>query len=75
MAFGLTAFAQQNLFISQDIESGTVDEQGRVTFRIIAPNAKKVQIAGDFIKKDVQQHMAGMVGAGQIDIKKGTDGT
>ncbi len=72
----VAAFAQQNLFISQDIESGTVDEQGRVTFRLIAPDAKKVQIAGDFIKKDVdQQHIAGMVGAGQIDMKKGKDGT
>ena len=71
----VAAFAQQNLFISQDIESGTVDEQGRVTFRLIAPDAKKVQIAGDFIKKDVdQQHIAGMVGAGQIDMKKGKDG-
>ena len=51
LAIGLTAFAQQNLFISQNIESGTVDEKGRVTFRLIAPDAKKVQIAGDFIKK------------------------
>ena len=34
-----------------------------------------MQIAGDFIKKDVQQHIAGMVGAGQIDMKKGKDGT
>ena len=70
---GLSAFAQQNLFISQNIESGTVDEQGRVTFRLIAPDAQKVQIAGDFIKKDVKQHIAGMVGAGQIDMKKVTD--
>ena len=75
VALCMTAFAQQNLFISQDIESGTVDEQGRVTFRLIAPDAKKVQIAGDFIKKDVKQHIAGMVGAGQIDMTKGKDGT
>ncbi|MBR6212022.1 MAG: esterase, partial [Bacteroidales bacterium] len=75
MAAAISGFAQQSLFISQNIESGTVDEQGRVTFRLIAPEAKKVQIAGDFIKKDVQQHIAGMVGAGQIDMKKGKDGT
>ena len=36
----ITANAQQNLFAAQNIESPTVDAKGRVTFRLIAPNAK-----------------------------------
>ncbi|MCQ2146135.1 MAG: esterase [Bacteroidales bacterium] len=69
MAAGFSAMAQQNLFISQDIESAVVDENNCVTFRFIAPKAVKVQIAGDFVSKPAdEQHVAGMVGAGYVDM-------
>ncbi len=47
----MRGFAQQNLFISQDIQSAAVNMDNTVTFRFIGPNAKKVQIAGDFADK------------------------
>ena len=47
---GLSAFAQQNLFPSQDLKSAIVNEDGSVTFNFLAPKAHKVQIVGDFMK-------------------------
>lgn len=46
---GLGAFAQQNLFISQDIQSAIVNDDHSVTFNFLAPKAHRVQIAGDFV--------------------------
>lgn len=67
-----SAFAQQNLFISQDIKSAEVNSDNSVTFRMIAPNAKKVQIAGDFAEK-ADQTISGLVGTGLMDMQKVTD--
>uniref|UniRef100_UPI00402A56AB alpha/beta hydrolase-fold protein n=1 Tax=Prevotella sp. TaxID=59823 RepID=UPI00402A56AB len=69
----ITANAQQNLFAAQNIESPTVDAKGRVTFRLIAPNAKKVQVAGDFVKADPKNPAGGIVGTGLVDCKKQGD--
>lgn len=69
------AAAQQNLFVAQDIESPVVHEDNTVTFSLIAPDAEKVQIAGDFADKAEAQHVNGMVGAGLIEMTKGEDGT
>lgn len=71
----LPAAAQQNLFVAQDIESPVVHEDNTVTFSLIAPDAEKVQIAGDFADKAEAQHVNGMVGAGLIEMAKGEDGT
>jgi enterochelin esterase family protein len=71
--FGLTANAQQALFASQNIKSAEVNQDNTVTFRFIAPNAKKVQIAGDFAPKAENNPIGGMVGTGLIDMTKETD--
>lgn len=65
--------AQQALFASQDIKSAEVNSDNTVTFRYIAPNAKKVQIAGDFAEKAEDNPVGGMVGTGLIDMQKKTD--
>lgn len=76
LSLGVSVFAQQNLFISQDIKSAIVNDDNTVTFNFIAPDAKKVQICGDFVtNKDDNKNIAGMVGARLIDMKKGKDGT
>ncbi len=75
-ALSLGASAQQNLFISQDIKSAIVNADNTVTFNFIAPDAKKVQVCGDFVSgKDDSKNIAGMVGARLVDMKKGKDGT
>ena len=73
IATGLTANAQQALFASQNIKSAEVNKDNTVTFRFIAPNAKKVQIAGDFSKVAENNPIGGMVGTGLVDMKKETD--
>ena len=72
---GFVAFAQQNLFISQDIQSAIVNGDRSVTFNFIAPKAHRVQIAGDFVTgKDDSKNVAGMVGSGLVDMEEGKDG-
>ncbi len=66
-------FAQQNLWKSQDIESAVVNLDHTVTFRFQAPNAKKVQIAGDFAEIKEDNPVGGLVGTGLIDMKKEND--
>ena len=67
--------AQQNLFVAQDIESPVVHEDGSVTFSFLAPDARKVQISGDFVANtEAVQHVNGMVGAGLLSMTKGEDG-
>ena len=69
---GLGAFAQQNLFISQDIQSAIVNDDHSVTFNFFAPKAHRVQIAGDFVTgKDDNKNVAGMVGSGLNDRGQG----
>lgn len=62
------AFAQQNLFISQDIESAVVNDDKSVTFRFLAPKAHNVQVAGDFVPAAGSDHVNGMVGSGVVDM-------
>ena len=71
---GLQVSAQQNLFVAQDLKSAIVNNDNTVTFNFKAPDARKVQIAGDFAEKAEGQHIGGMVGAGLIDMTKNTEG-
>lgn len=73
-ACGLQMSAQQNLFVAQDLESAIVNKDNTVTFNFKAPDAKKVQIAGDFAERAEGQHIGGMVGAGLIDMTKNAEG-
>lgn len=72
--WGMQGFAQQNLFVAQDIQSAIVNDDNTVTFNFKAPDARQVQIAGDFAEKAEGQHIGGMVGAGLLDMKKNADG-
>ncbi len=49
----LTASAQQALWGGSKVVSPEIGADNRVTFRIIAPKAERVQVAGDCIKKSV----------------------
>ena len=44
-----SAFAQQSLMGGQTAKSPEINPDGSVTFRLIAPKAKRVQIMGDII--------------------------
>lgn len=72
--FAINAVAQQNLFITQDITSGDVNSDNSVTFRFIAPNAKNVMIAGDFLPTKKGNPVGGMVGSGLASMIKDEKG-
>lgn len=73
ICFALGIRAQQNLFAAQNIESATVDDDHCVTFRFIAPNAQKVEVAGDFLKKAEKNPVGGLVGTGLAEMTKVSD--
>ncbi len=45
----ITASGQQSLFGGQDIVSPEIHDNGSVTFRIMAPEAKEVKLSGDWM--------------------------
>ena len=49
-----SATAQQNLWKSQNVVSPEIGDDGRVTFRLYAPEAKSVEVAGDFLAPGVE---------------------
>ena len=49
-----SAAAQQNLWKSQNVVSPEIGDDGRVTFRLYAPEAKSVEVAGDFLAPGVE---------------------
>lgn len=73
LILSIAAFAQQNLWKAQDIESAVVNLDHTVTFRFQAPDAKKVQIAGDFAAVKADNPIGGLVGTGLIDMAKEND--
>lgn len=66
--------AQQNLFGGQKIKSAVVNDDNSVTFRFIAPDAEKVQVAGDFVSKVEDNPIGGMVGTGLAAMTKDENG-
>ena len=72
--FALNTRAQQNLFGGQDIKSAVVNADHSVTFRFIAPDAIKVEVAGDFADKAEDNPVGGIVGTGLIQMIKDADG-
>ena len=58
MTMVVSAFAQQSLMGGQTTKSPEINPDGTVTFRLIAPKARTVQITGDFIPP-VQADMNG----------------
>ncbi len=65
---------QQNLFGGQAIKSAVVHEDNTVTFRFIAPDAKKVEVAGDFAEKVEKDPIGGMIGTGLMPMTKDENG-
>lgn len=47
----VTAMAQQALFNQQNLTSPEINNDGTVTFRLVAPKAVKVEVTGDFLPK------------------------
>ncbi|WP_321373195.1 alpha/beta hydrolase-fold protein [uncultured Draconibacterium sp.] len=72
--FSVKVNAQQNLFGGQDIESAVVNEDNSVTFRLIAPDAKSVSVAGDFAQVAEENPVGGVVGTGLLPMTKDADG-
>lgn len=70
----ISATAQQNLFGGQDIESAVVHDDNTVTFRFVAPDAKKVEVAGDFAEKAEENPVGGVVGTGLLPMTKDENG-
>ena len=68
-----SVFAQQNLFPAQNIESVVINKDNSVTFRFLGPNAKRVQVVGDFVEEAENSPVGGMVGAGLVDMTKAND--
>jgi len=58
-ALSVSALAQQSLMGGQTAKSPEINPDGTVTFRLIAPKARTVQVTGDFIPP-VQTNMNGM---------------
>ncbi len=70
----ISVSAQQNLFGAQDIESAVVSDDNSVTFRFIAPDAQKVEVAGDFAEKVEDNPVGGVVGTGLLPMVRGEEG-
>lgn len=47
------AMAQQALFSQQDLTSPEINQDGTVTFRLVAPKSVKVEVTGDFLPKQI----------------------
>lgn len=75
LTFGSGVFAQEALFRSQQVVSPEISEGSKVTFRLLAPNAEKVQITGDFLPTlKVDSPMGQVDGPGKADLKKADNG-
>ncbi len=73
--FAMASFAQQALFGGNDIVSPEVNNDGTVTFRLVAPKAVRVQITGDFLPNVKVQSPMGMVEQPSVaDLTEGKDG-
>ena len=72
--FAVNISAQQNLFGAQDIESAVVHADNSVTFRFIAPDAEKVEVAGDFAEKVEDNPIGGVVGTGLLPMTRDENG-
>ncbi len=60
---GVTALAQEAIWNGSDLVSPEINADNSVTFRFFAPNAKTVEVTGDFLPKEVHQTAHGEVEA------------
>lgn len=67
--------AQEALFRAQNIISPEVHDDSSVTFRLFAPNAKSVQVTGDFLPSvKMETPMGLMDGPGKAELTKDENG-
>ncbi len=71
----VTVSAQIDMPGMRRLNSPQINGDGTVTFRLFAPQAKDVQIRGDFLKKDVQRGDRTFPEPFNQPMKKGADGT
>ena len=45
----ITAYGQEALWSGSQVTSPVVNADGTVTFNVVAPQAKKVEVSGDFL--------------------------
>ena len=70
-----TAQAQEALFRPQNIISPEIHADNSVTFRLFAPNAKEVQVTGDFLPSvKMETPMGQMDGPGKATLTKDDKG-
>ena len=71
----LPGAAQQALWGGSDIVSPELQEGGRVTFRFYAPDARKVEVQGDFLATQLYETPFGKTaGPGRADLQKDENG-
>lgn len=72
---GISSQAQEALFRAQQIISPEIHEDNTVTFRLLAPEAKSVQVTGDFLPTvKIDTPMGEMDGPGKADLIKNDKG-
>ncbi|TFV97132.1 esterase [Algoriphagus kandeliae] len=75
LSFSLLGFSQEALFGGQQIISPEVHENNTVTFRLMAPDAEKVEITGDFLPTvKMKTPMGEMDGPGKVEMTKNEQG-
>ena len=71
----LPCVAQQALWGGSDIVSPELQEDGRVTFRIYAPEARTVEVQGDFLATQLYETPFGKTaGPGRAALLKDENG-
>ncbi|MFD2200949.1 esterase [Shivajiella indica] len=72
---GISSQAQEALFRAQQIISPEIHEDNTVTFRLLAPDAKSVQVTGDFLPTvKIDSPMGQVDGPGKADLTKNDKG-
>ncbi|MCS5488839.1 esterase [Algoriphagus limi] len=75
LSFSLLGFSQEALFGGQQIISPEVHANNTVTFRLLAPDAEKVEITGDFLPTEkMKTPMGEMDGPGKVEMTKNDQG-
>lgn len=73
--FEFQSFAQEAIFRAQQIVSPEIHDNQAVTFRLLAPDAKSVQVTGDFLPTVKMDSPMGQVDApGKADMVKDDKG-
>lgn len=72
---GFTSLAQEAIFRAQNVISPEIHSDATVTFRLFAPNAKAVQVTGDFLPSvKIETPRGQMDGPGKAELVKDANG-